>query len=181
MLIEKSNLELMKHKMFWIMVTVMGIGSSVFAQDQPQSQMNIMQFVGKWKSTDVVLSAGDQTFTGVYTFDCSAVNMNTGILAHEKFVSEEMGTMMAENLMGYDPNLQQIHLYTIDNFGTAHDHIGYWIDNNHMFLEYQGVVEGKVYLEQIDIRFKDENTMVLKSTAMLNGEVFQKATGTFTK
>ena len=71
-----------------------------------------VKFVGKWKSTDVLLTAGDQTFSGTYTFDCSAVNMNTGILAHEKFVSEEMGTMVAENLMGFDPNLKQMHLYT---------------------------------------------------------------------
>jgi len=177
----KSNLVSMKNKMLWIMVTGMVISSPVFTQEAPQQLSNMMKFVGKWKSTDVLLTAGDQTFSGTYTFDCSAVNMNTGILAHEKFVSEEMGTMVAENLMGFDPNLKQMHLYTIDNFGTTHDHIGYWVDDKHLFLQYQGVVDGKVYLEQIDIRFKDANTMALNSTAMLNGEIFQKATGTFTK
>jgi hypothetical protein len=171
----------MKKKMIWIMVTGMVISSSVFAQDQPQSQKNMIKFVGQWKSTDIQLTIGDQTYGGEYTFDCSAVNMNTGILAHEKFVNSELGTMQAENLLGFDPNLQQVHLYTIDNFGTAHDHCGYWIDDNHLFVQYQGVLESKMYLEQIDILFKDANTMSLKLTAMLNGEVFQQAKGTFVK
>ncbi|MGW8316454.1 MAG: hypothetical protein ACWGNV_12695 [Bacteroidales bacterium] len=171
----------MKQKMLWIMITGMVIGSTVFAQDQPQAQKNLMQFVGKWKSTDIQMVIGGETYGGVYTFDCSAVNMNTGVLAHEKLVSEQLGTMMAENLLGYDPNLQLLHLYTIDNFGTAHDHFGEWIDSKHMFLQYQGVLEGKVYLEQLDIVFNDPNTMVLNMTAMLNGEIFQQASGTFTK
>lgn len=167
--------------MFWAMLIGMIISSSIFAQEQPQAQKNLMQFVGKWNSTDIKITIGDETYGGEYSFDCSAVNMNTGILAHEKFVSQELGTMLAENLLGYDPNLQQIHLYTIDNMGTAHDHYGYWIDDHHLFLQYQGVVDGKMYVEQIDIVFQNEDTLVMKLVAMLNGEAFQHATGSFVK
>lgn len=140
-----------------------------------------MQFVGKWVSSDIKLTMGGKTYGGKYTFDCSAVNMNTGIIAHEHFENSEMGHMMGENLLGYDPNLQQVHLYSIDNMGTAHDHYGFWIDNHHLFLQYQGVVEGKMYVEQIDMVFKDQNTMQLKLSAMLNGEIFETANGIFTK
>ena len=89
--------------------------------------------------------------------------------------------MQAEDLIGFDPNLQQVHMYTIDNMGTTHDHVGYWIDDHHMFVEYQGVMEGKIYLEQLDFVFKDAGTMNFKLTAMLNGEVIQKAQMTFVK
>lgn len=170
----------MKTKLVLAMLTGMVISFSARAQEQPQAQKNLMQFVGKWTSNDAKLTMGSKTYTGPYTFDCSAVNENTGILAHEKFVSAEMGTMLGENLLGYDPNLQQIHLYSIDNMGTTHDHVGYWIDNTHLFVQYQGVVEGKIYLEQIDMVFQG-NKLTLELKAMLNGETFEQAKGTFVK
>ena len=171
----------MKKKSLFMMLACLVIGFSALAQEMPQAQQNLMQFVGKWVSTDIKLTIGENTYGGEYTFDCSAVNMNTGILAHEHFSNSELGHMMGENLLGYDPNLQQVHLYSIDNMGTAHDHSGYWIDNKHLFVQYQGVVDGKMYVEQIDMVFTSANTMKLNLTAMLNGELFEKAEGTFKK
>jgi hypothetical protein len=170
----------MKAKTFLLGLAGMVYGLSVLAQEMPAAQKNLMQFAGNWVCKNPKLIMGGKTYSGVYSFNCSAVNMNTGIIAHEKFVTAEL-TMVAENLIGYDPNLQQVHLYTIDNMGTAHDHIGYWIDERRLYLQYQGVVEGKMYVEQIDMVFKDANTLQLKLTAMLNGEIFETAEGIFLK
>ena len=154
---------------------------ATLAQEMPEAQKNLLQFVGNWKVDDAKFTEGGETLTGVYTFDCSAVNDNTGILAHEKFATKEMGTMKGENLLGYDPNTGQVHLYSIDNMGTAHDHYGYWVDKNHLFVQYQGVVDGKMYVEQIDMKFTTPDKMDLNLTGMLNGEPFSKFSGTFTK
>ena len=171
----------MKTKVFFTVLTAIIFSVSVFAQKVPQAQKNLAQFAGKWSSADIQLTLGDKTYGGEYTFDCVAVNDNTGILAHEKFVSPELGTMLGENLLGIDPNLQQVHLYSIDNMGTAHDHCGYWIDDHHLFVQYQGTVEGKMYVEQIDIVFQSAGKMSLKLTAMLNGESFELVKGSFVK
>ncbi len=154
---------------------------SVFAQDMSDAQKNFGQMVGNWKLDNAKYTAGDETLTGVYTFVCSAVNDNSGILAHEKFATKEMGTMKGENLLGYDPNTGLVHLYSIDNMGTAHDHVGYWIDSNHLFVEYQGVMDGKIYVEQIDMKFPSTDKMEIKLSSMLNGEPYSKFSGTFTK
>jgi hypothetical protein len=154
---------------------------SVFAQEMPEAQKNLLQFVGNWKLDNAKFTAGDETLTGVYTFDCSAVNDNTGILAHEKFDTKEMGTMMGENLLGYDPNTGLVHLYSIDNMGTAHDHYGYWVDSNHLYVEYQGVMDAKIYVEQIDMKFSSSGKMEINLKSMLNGESYSKFSGTFTK
>ena len=173
--------KLMKTKQLFLMMAALVMGISVVAQDMPAAQKNLMQFVGKWKSTDIKMTMGGKTYGGEFTFDCEAVNMNTGILAHEHFFNDELGHMMGTDLVGYDPNLQQIHIYTIDNLGTNHDHVGYWIDDHHLFVQYQGVLEGKVYLEQIDMVFTDAKTFKLKLNAMLNGEQYQHAEGTYKK
>ncbi len=171
----------MKTKVLLSAMIGIAISFSAFTQEVPQAQKNMAQFVGKWSSSDIQLTLGDKTYGGEYTLDCVAVNNNTGILAHEKFVSPELGTMLGENLLGFDPNLQQMHLYSIDNMGTAHDHCGYWIDDHHLFVQYQGPVEGKMCLEQIDMVFHSDGKMSLKLTAMLNGESFKLVKGSFVK
>ena len=171
----------MKTKVVFTILLPVIFSLPAFSQDMPQAQKNIMKFQGKWSSNDIKINMGGQTYSGDYTFDCVPVNGNTGIQAHEKFVNKDLGTMLAENLLGYDPNLGQVHLYTIDNMGTTHDHYGYWIDDNHLFLQYQGVVDGKMYVEQLDMVFQGPNKLVFKLNAMLNGETFEQAKGTFVK
>jgi hypothetical protein len=164
-----------------LLIAALFCSLSIYAQNVSEAQANLMQFVGNWKLEKAKYFFGDQTFTGVYTFNCSAACDNTGILAHEKFITNEGLTITGENLLGYDPNTGQIHLYSIDNTGTTHDHYGYWVDKNHLFVQYQGVVEGKMYVEQIDFKFRQSNKMELNLVGMINGEVFAKASGTFTK
>jgi hypothetical protein len=171
----------MKAKALFTILISMVTSLFVYSQEMQQAHKNIMQFEGKWKSTDIQLTLGDKTYGGVYTFDCVAVNGNTGILAHEKFESPELGTLLSVNLVGYDPHLQQVHIYTIDNMGTAHDHSGYWVDDNYLYVQYQGVAEGKMHVEQIDMKFQGHDKMKLKLTAMMNGEVLQQVSATFVK
>ena len=171
----------MRTRSFLLLLLGIIFTAASLAQDQPAAQKNIMQFTGSWKLDEAKFMSGGQTVTGVYTFNCSSVCDNTGILAHEKFITKEMGTLNGENLFGYDPNTGQVHLYSIDNWGTAHDHYGYWLDNSHLFVQYQGVVEGKMYVEQIDFKFLSPNEMKVDLVGMLNGEVNSKFSGTFLK
>ena len=154
---------------------------TAFAQEVPQAQKNLMQFRGNWKSANIKIEMDGKTYTGPYTFDIKPVNMNTGILAYEKFENKELGTIESVDIAGYDPNLKQIHIYTVDNTGTAHDHFGYWVNNSRLFVQYQGVVDGKVYLEQINMEFKSPNEWELNLTGMLDGKTNIKISGTFYK
>ena len=171
----------MKTKSVLIILLLVILNITAFAQGPSAAQKNLMQFAGFWKLDNAKFMVGDKTLTGVYTFDCSSVCDNTGILAHEKFITSESGTMLGENLLGYDPNTGLTHLYSIDNTGTTHDHYGYWINNNHLFVQYQGIVDGKMYVEQINMMFDGPDKMNLQLIGMLNGETFEKAEGTFLK
>lgn len=170
---------MLKFNIFLILIVMFGL--TVFPQEKSEAQKNIMQFVGNWKLENARMTVGGQKLTGVYTFNCSAVCDNTGILAHEKFVTNETGTMIGENLLGYDPNTGLIHLYSIDNMGTTHDHYGYWINKNHLFVQYQGIVDGKIYLEQINMTFTSPDKLELKLVGMMNGKAYSMFDGTFTK
>ncbi|MEO8398969.1 MAG: hypothetical protein ABI550_04040 [Ignavibacteriaceae bacterium] len=155
--------------------------SNLFAQTPPPEQSNLQQFAGKWVDKNAKVIIDGKTYRGEYSFESIPVNMNTGILAHERFTNSELGNLAGENLFGFDPNLGLVHLYSTDNTGTCHDHYGYWINDKHLFVQYQGIVEDKMYVEQIDVMFESPNKMVLNLNAMLNGKIYEKAEGTFLK
>ena len=154
---------------------------SLYSQQLSTAQSNFLKMQGIWIDKNAKVTIEGKTYMGEYSFNCSAVNMKTGILAHEKFVNDKLGNMNGENLLGWDPNLKLVHLYSTDNTGTCHDHIGYWINDDHLFVQYQGIVEGKIYLEQINMFFDKKNEFKINLVRMLNGEIYQKAEGTFIK
>lgn len=167
-------------KLFLCLLAVFVLGAATFAQEVPEAQKNLLKFEGKWVCKNPKMMMGEDQFSGEYTFDCELVNEGTGVLAHEKFVGEDF-TMLGENLMGYDPNLKQVHLYSIDNMRTTHDHVGYWTDSNSLYVQYQGIVEGKEYLEQIWMDFPDENIMSVKLHGSHNGELVENFEAVFQK
>ena len=164
-----------------ILMLVIIITGLLSAQKISSEQQNLSQMTGKWLAKKAVLMIDGKSYSGEYSLESLPVNMNTGLLVHEKFSNDELGSMIGEDLLGFDPNQKQIHLYSIDNTGTCHDHYGYWIDNKHLFVQYQGVVEGKMFVEQIHILNETPEKMRLKLTGMLNGDIFEEADVTFIK
>ncbi|WP_163715475.1 hypothetical protein [Mangrovibacterium lignilyticum] len=169
----------MRKQVLGILVSF-AFGLASFAQEMPEAQKNFIQFEGEWICKNPKMTVGEDQMTGEYTFYCELVNDNTGVVAHEKFVGEDF-TMLGENLVGYDPNLNQVHMYSIDNTGTAHDHVGYWTEANSLYVQYQGVVEGKMYVEQIWVNFTGTNTMSVKLHGIHNGKLVENFDAVFQK
>ena len=155
--------------------------ASVADQEPAQAQKNLPQFVGKWESKNASIEMDGKTIHTNYHTDFKTAADGTGITMHEWFTAEGLGQYVGENIVGYDPNTGQIHWYSIDNTGTCHDHYGYWINNKHLFVQYQGVVDGKMYVEQLDMEFISATEMHIKIVGMINGTVTQRIDGTFKK
>ncbi|MBK7381803.1 MAG: DUF1579 family protein [Flavobacteriales bacterium] len=149
--------------------------------EQPEAVQRLLRFAGRWETNAVKFVMGDQHFTTAYSADFSTVNNGTGLMMEEATTIPGVGDMKGMSLFGWDPNLEQVHLYSIDNLGTCHDHAGYWTSEQELFLEYQGVQEGKVYVEQIWITLVDAKHMKLKVMGALNGVPSEQIEGTFTR
>jgi hypothetical protein len=169
-------------KLIVILCSFLAIHSVALADPNPaQAQKNLKQFLGSWTGKNVSIETGGQKIHTEYHADFKAAADGTGIMMHEWFTAEGMGQYIGENIVGYDPNTGLIHWYSIDNTGTCHDHYGYWINNKHLFVQHQGVVDGKMYVEQLDMEFISATEMHITVTGMLNGTVTEKIDGTFKK
>lgn len=145
----------------------------------PEAVKNMMRFTGSWEDSATRATMGDQHFTTPYFVHFTAINDGTGLMMEEGANIPGMGKLMGTNLMGWDPNLRQMHLYSVDNMGTCHDHVGYWTGPNELYFQYQGVMEGKMFVEQIWITINDAETMGFTLTGELNGAPYQRIDATF--
>ena len=169
-------------KFFTVLIIFTYSGVSVIqAQEIPQAQKNLQRFAGNWVCKNISLTIGDKTYGGEYFFNCKSALDGKGIYAEESFDNAELGKMIGLNIASYDPNLQNIHWYTIDNMGTCHDHTGYWTDKDHFYVQYQGIVEGTVFVEKIYFTFISDNKLDFKLIGENNGVVTEKSSGEFVK
>lgn len=154
--------------------------ASAQAPETPEPVKHMLKLVGRWEATDVKLTLGDKTYITPYHITCTAINDGTGLLMEEGANIPGLAELKGCNLMGWDPNLQQIHLYSVDNLGTCHDHTGYWKSPDELYVQYDGVIEGQMYSERIWITLKG-NTMHMKLIGELNGGPYELIEGTFTR
>src|ERR1043165_5192945 len=165
-------------KLLIALFAVLMLHSASIADPEPaQAQKNLQQFVGNWESKNASIEMDGKTLHTDYHADFKTAADGTGIIMHEWFSAEGLGQYVGENIVGYDPNTGQIHWYSIDNTGTCHDHYGYWINNKHLFVQYQGVVDGKMYVEQLDMEFISATEMHIKIGGWNSGIVAERIDG----
>jgi hypothetical protein len=92
----------------------------------------------------------------------------------EGFTDPALGTLVGNNLIGYNVHDGKIHWFSVDNFGTAHEHLGNWISEDHFYMEANEIQNKKKFLEKINLKFKGKNEVELTLIASLDGKVFEE-------
>jgi hypothetical protein len=152
------------------------------AQDKkpeiPVSVKNLMKFMGKWEA-DASLTMEGKTYKVAYWVNCRKTADGYGLYADEGFSNMELGTLKGANLAGFDPYDSKIHWFSVDNMGTTHEHTGEWMTPDHLFIEHDGIREGKKYVEKIDFTFNGNDELNLKLVATLDGTEVERGEGLF--
>lgn len=153
------------------------------ANAQPPSQMpralsDLMRFEGRWEGPATLMMDG-KTYRFTYYADFKRTADNSGLYMEEWFSAPELGALKGSNLIGYNTNDRKIHWFSVDNFGTTHDHIGVWRTPDHFFMTANEMQGKKNYIENIDVTFDGSDTMDLSITATLDGKETEKCTAVF--
>ena len=135
--------------------------------------------VGNWVSTDAVLDFAGTIINVNYFVDFNNTSDGNGVVMNEKCNIPGIGKLNGANLIGFDPFDGKYHWFSVDNFGTTHDHVGSFTDETHFYMEHKSTRDGKEFLEKIWVDFIDANTIKIKLIASTDGVVEQIFTGTF--
>ena len=167
----------MKHK-FKSSLIALVIGVSYFtttAQTTTLSPLeNLFRLEGSWAGEATLILEGN-TFNFIYYADFKKNDEGSGMYMEEWFSHPDLGSLKGYNLIGFNARDQKIHWFSVDNFGTCHDHLGYWKTPDHFYMEATEKHGGKKFEEKIDIIYKNENEITLHLIATIGGQLFQDA------
>ncbi len=147
----------------------------------PAEVQNLKIFIGTWKGNMTMKDAMQKSYPVAQTFICTSIAGGNGIYVEEIAESPEMGKMVGSDLIGYDPYGKQMHCFTVDNMGTAHDHLCSWKNDNQFYLEHNSMRDGKKYQEQIDLVFKGTDVMEMNLRVYVDGKLSETVTGSVKK
>lgn len=152
------------------------------AQAQVQVQWNrTLQFDGQWEGL-ATLNLEGQIFQVTYHLDFKSIIDGNAMTMDENFSDANLGDFKGANMIGYDPYSNTIHWFSVDNFGTAHEHTGTWVNPKHFRMEHQSIRDGKIFHELISFKLKSNNTrMDVKLIATFDHQVVEVITGTLYK
>ena len=164
---------------FVLVVLLAGLGfSNSNAQSVPEALNKLFRFEGNWMApTTMVLDGNTYNFNYYASFSKSAES--SGMYMEESFSSPELGDLKGYNMIGFNSRDGKIHWFTVDNFGTTHEHLGYWITDDHFFMSVIEKHDGKKFEELIDMTFIDNDHVSFHLIAKLANTVFEEVSGTF--
>lgn len=150
------------------------------SEEIPEVLKKVLSLEGTWEA-DATLKMGKDTFNFKYKLDFKKLPSGQGLLLDESGDIQGVGPLLGTTLIGFDPHGGKLHWFSVDNFGTTHDHIGELVADNHLRLKHESQKEGKEFKEVIDFVWNSENEMETKLIAMLGEEAEEELTGTFIK
>jgi hypothetical protein len=169
------------HSLIALLASLVAYASAVSAAEEaeaPEILKVAMKLEGRWQA-DATLSMGDQKHSFVYFMDFRRTAAGSGLTMEEHGDVAQVGMLRGANLIGFDPYDGRLHWFSVDNFGTTHDHIGQLIGPAHLRLTHESEREGKPFREEIDFVWLAGDRIDAKLVATLNGEVVETLQGRF--
>lgn len=158
-----------------LFILITGFSYSLTAQSPLE---NLFRLEGTWQGETTLVLEGN-TFNFTYYLDFKKTNEGSGMYMEEWFSHPDIGSLKGYNLIGYNARDEKIHWFSVDNFGTTHDHIGYWKTDDHFYMEATEKHHGKKFEEKIDFAFINENEISLHLVATIGGRLYEDVFGIF--
>lgn len=125
---------------------------------KPVAEMDCL--VGQWKGTGS-LTMGPETAKLQASWTCKRTSAQFGVLCNFR-VTGIPGVPVYEetDLLGYEPNTNTYHWYSVTNAGETHDHVGQPSSGPLQFV-FNGTQQGKPFKEVIELAFPEGHKKVL--------------------
>jgi hypothetical protein len=139
----------------------------------PDQVKKLYIFEGNWQGQGTMTEAGQPPKNITVSHKTAIMPCKWGMLIDERMTLPGMTPYIASDMMGYDAGGDMVHLYTVSNYGDTHDHKGKWVDDKHLMLEYDGLYDGKPFVERLTITVLDSQSYSFTDSITVGGQLFQ--------
>jgi hypothetical protein len=124
----------------------------------PDEAARLAAFLGEW-SVSGSLTAGDSpaSVSGTWRFDQAADGWGVRGQMHTDI--EGMGAFEEEELIGFDAEAKQVHMFSMNRYAVR-DHVGGWVSDDTLLTRYSGRSDGTEVTEEISGEFVAPDRMV---------------------
>jgi hypothetical protein len=162
-------------------LTVLLMSTMTVYSQTPVQWQRMLQLEGYWEGP-VTLTLGTQVFHVNYHSDFKTIIDDLAMTMDEGFADPALGELKGANLIGLNSADGLIHWFSADNFGTAHEHIGAFTNQKHLYIENNTLTGGQQYIERINITLRPNNKKVdIYLVATLGPDTVEILEGTLTK
>ena len=145
-------------KMFTVLCVALPVTAAAEPLPKPVADMECM--VGTWKGAGSLVMGKDHANINA-TWACRRTSSKFGVSCSFQVTGIPGVAVYDEtDLMGYEPNTNLYHWYSVTNAGETHDHVAKVPDGDQIEFVYNGVQEGKPYKEVIDLEFSRDNKSI---------------------
>lgn len=146
----------------------------------PEGAQRLEAFVGEWTLSGTLEMQGN-TFAIAGDWSMTPAAGGWGIRSELRGRIEGLGAMLEDDLLGFDQESGQVHLYSLTNTGNVHDHTGQWRDDGGIDLVYEGTQQGQPYHETIELRSDPAGRLTVHSVERIGGAVASVMAATLTR
>jgi hypothetical protein len=169
-----------------LMMTIIAVMSmaTVWAQASapamPEAVINLSKFNGVWQAS-INSKNDDKNYQYDYTVKCTPVAGGHGAYWEESGVHPAIGEMLTSDLLAINPADKKLHCYSIDNMGMTRDQVCVWKSPDHLYMEYNGIQDGKKVVEKTDLKFTGNDLLTFTGVSVKDGKTQWSGSGTFRK
>lgn len=143
---------------------------ATWAQEVPAPIQKLAFLEGTW-SGDATVTEGGQTTSFRLNIVVTKIAGGLGYYAVGSADIPGMGTYTESDMFGYDAGKGLVHMFSVTATGETHDHYGRFDRNGNITFKYEGVMNGKKYVETIPMTIVSPTEFSFKSTATIGGKV----------
>jgi hypothetical protein len=130
------------------------------SQAMPKPVTDMECLVGRWKGKGS-LSMGKDKLPIQATWTCDRTAAQFGVLCNFHVTGiPGMPAYEDTDLMGYEPNTNLYHWYSVTNAGETHDHVASVPKGDTISFVFNGTQEGKPFKETIELTFSKDSKHV---------------------
>jgi hypothetical protein len=150
-------------------------------QDTQQSQALelLKQLIGEWAVGIAMKESNGKVLSGCGIMTAMEIASQRGISSEMEMKIEGVDDYLENDLWSFDQASGKVHLFSVTSQGDAHDHVGDWIDNKTLELNWKGFHEKEDLEEKIIVNWVSKDQIEVKETDYSKGKMKLNVTYVF--
>jgi hypothetical protein len=146
---------------------------------QLQALVLLKQLIGEWAVGVAMKESNGKVLSGCGIMIAKEIASQSGISSKMEMKIEVVDDYLEDDLWGFDQASGKVHLFSVTSQGDAHDHVGDWIDEKTLELNWKGLHEKEDLEEKIIVNWVSKDQIEVKETDYSKGKMKLSITSVF--